>query len=437
MPSCCNPESPTGGPYEELCVLAAIGEVNQAEFEDLQRHLADCAHCRALYADVCRISSADLGIGAAHLIQDSAWDEIIGQLDGPDLLRRFRDRANSAHQAPPAASIQRDVPRGPGSLSWLDRAIMSLRVRQSILLTVSAVALLAIVAASSVYWLHGRQLTSALDDVREQLSDSQIQARIADTQHQEAAQMLQRSQVEKDALQRQIASMQADMARLQLEIRDMDARFRDANTRANQQNQELSQNTNALEERERQVKELQAQLAVDDEQMQKQRTAEAELQARLRIAENPVVGQPAPKANPEMSESDARELLGARDLHIVDVYDVASSGNFRRVYGRVYYVEKKYFVFYAFNLDNAKGGRKAAAFQAWGFREADQSKPESLGLFYIDDAKTNRWALKVGDPAVLDHIDTVSVTVEPPGGSQFPRGHKLLYASLTGPPNHP
>ena len=227
------------------------------------------------------------------------------------------------------------------------------------------------------------------------------------------------------------------MAQLQLQIRDLDARFQEVNQTSNRQNRELNQSAKSLEERGKQVEELQAQLAIVNEQMQKQLTAEADLQAKLRAVEKAEGDRPASRADLEMSESDARELLGARDLHIVDVYDIASSGNFRRVYGRVYYVEKKYFIFYAFNLDNAKGERKAVAFQAWGFREADQSKPESLGLFYIDDAKTNRWALKVGDPAVLAHIDTVSVTVEPPGGSQFPRGHKLLYASLTGPPNHP
>jgi hypothetical protein len=49
------------------------------------------------------------------------------------------------------------------------------------------------------------------------------------------------------------------------------------------------------------------------------------------------------------SEVEARNLFGARDLHIVDVYDVAGDGKTKRTYGRVYYVEKKLLVFYAFD----------------------------------------------------------------------------------------
>jgi len=60
-----------------------------------------------------------------------------------------------------------------------------------------------------------------------------------------------------------------------------------------------------------------------------------------------------------------------------------------------------------------------------------------LGIFYVDDQKQNRWVLKFDDPDVLTEIDSVFVTVEPPGGSAKPTGHKLLYAYLKANPNHP
>ena len=137
------------------------------------------------------------------------------------------------------------------------------------------------------------------------------------------------------------------------------------------------------------------------------------------------------------TNADAKELFGARDLHIVDVYDVDSNGKTRRTYGRVYYVEKKLLIFYAFDLQDKKHNRAAAGFQAWGYREANEAKPESLGLFTLDDASLNRWVLQVNNPRVLERVDAVYVTLEPPSGSPSPRGRRLLYANLVVPPNHP
>jgi hypothetical protein len=94
-------------------------------------------------------------------------------------------------------------------------------------------------------------------------------------------------------------------------------------------------------------------------------------------------------------------------------------------------------LFYAFDLDQNAKSRKPVAFQAWGFRQADSKTAQSLGLFYLDDAKIDRWTLRVTDPRILARIDTLFVTAEPPGGSTSPKGHRLLFASLSGPPNHP
>jgi hypothetical protein len=38
-----------------------------------------------------------------------------------------------------------------------------------------------------------------------------------------------------------------------------------------------------------------------------------------------------------LDDAEAKQLFGARNLHIVDVYDVDNKGNTRRSYGRVYY----------------------------------------------------------------------------------------------------
>jgi hypothetical protein len=132
-----------------------------------------------------------------------------------------------------------------------------------------------------------------------------------------------------------------------------------------------------------------------------------------------------------VADLDIRDLMGARSLHIVDVFDVDGKGKTQRPFGRVFYTEGKSLIFYAFDL---KGG---ATFQAWGQREARDESAQSLGLFYIDDQKQNRWILKFEDPKVLAEINAVFVTVEPPGGSVKPNRQKMLYAYLNATPNHP
>jgi len=71
------------------------------------------------------------------------------------------------------------------------------------------------------------------------------------------------------------------------------------------------------------------------------------------------------------------------------VYDVAGDGKTKRTYGRVYYVEKKLLVFYAFDLEN-RHNHKRGVLQAWSYREANVS-----GYFTIDDNTTSRWVLTV------------------------------------------
>ena len=117
--------------------------------------------------------------------------------------------------------------------------------------------------------------------------------------------------------------------------------------------------------------------------------------------------------------------------------NIDGSGKTKRTFGRVYYAEKKLLLFYAFDLQAKQNARRTAGFQTWGYRQGDEDKPHNLGLFLMDDPVVSRWVLKVNDTRVLDRIGAVFVTLEPPNGSPSPRGRRLLYANLGGPPNHP
>jgi hypothetical protein len=133
---------------------------------------------------------------------------------------------------------------------------------------------------------------------------------------------------------------------------------------------------------------------------------------------------------------EIRNLMGSRNLHIIDVTDVDSRGT-QRPFGRVFYTEGKSLLFYAYDLDRKKKSLEKFSFQAWGQLGAKSGPVQSLGLFQADDQAQNRWVLRCDDPTLLAQIDSVFVTIEPTGGSSRPQGQQLIYAFLKANPNHP
>ena len=69
-----------------------------------------------------------------------------------------------------------------------------------------------------------------------------------------------------------------------------------------------------------------------------------------------------------------------------------------------------------YDLGDRNTAKRNASFQVWGTRGPAQNPARSLGIFYGDDQKQNRWVLKFEDPRILAEIDSVFVTIEPPGG---------------------
>jgi len=137
------------------------------------------------------------------------------------------------------------------------------------------------------------------------------------------------------------------------------------------------------------------------------------------------------------SDRDIRNLMGARDLYIAEVYDVGGNGKRRKPYGRVFYTKGKSLIFYAYDLDQQPGVKEASTFQAWGLRGPDRNAALNLGVMYVDNSTNKRWVLRFDDPEALQKVSAVCVTVEPNGGSPAPRGKQVLFAYLGEEPNHP
>lgn len=136
--------------------------------------------------------------------------------------------------------------------------------------------------------------------------------------------------------------------------------------------------------------------------------------------------------------SDVRDLVVARNLHIIDVHDRDGDGKSQRAFGRIFYTEGKSLIFYAYDLGDSRKVDAKVSFHVWGGRLGVEKPIESLGVFHNDDASDGRWVLTFGDPHVLAQINSVFVTVESSRKAiREPGGRRILFAFLGEKPNHP
>ncbi len=417
--------------YEELCALGAIGELSVSEFEELKEHLRDCSDCGSLCEDFRRLASEDLGV-VAILKEKQLSTDGLHEVAERELLSRVLDRASRERiSATPVAATELAGPKRHTLRDRLSGAAFRLRKPA---LSYGALGLsLCLVAAIGAYRLKQVQLTPTLQALSSEAERWKSVAQATESMRRSTTDLLENERLERAGLQKALSQAQAKYADLEAQEKALEAHLLEAQAVDQQKDRDLASARNDGDRKDKQIVELQGRLDAAVFRTEEQRTVAEGLQARLNSAQQ----VPVTPEGQGFTSTDAKELFGARDLHIVDVYDVDSDGKTRRTYGRVYYVEKKLLIFYAFDLQDKKHNRAAAGFQAWGYREANEAKPESLGLFTLDDASLNRWVLQVNNPRVLERVDAVYVTLEPPSGSPSPRGRRLLYANLVVPPNHP
>jgi hypothetical protein len=426
--------------FEELAALAAVGELSAFELKYLREHLSECLSCRKAYEEFIEVTANHLGATAANREPVASADDIETQ----ESLRLFRAHVErkrpkgpvAVAASDPSTSFDKRSGKEPSKI-FLTRAVYGLAAAVLMVTTVAAVTGVRSTRTISAERWHARQLQAAVDSLKQRESEIQASSSTA------LAHSMDNAQRTQDVLQKTLLSSESRNAELSAREKETEAKL----TRAIADAEQLRQQLGAEHaDRERLTK-----LHQDAED--KLREALAELyearQKDVQVAANkessegsPVAAAPASEsaAAAPASEVEARSLFGARNLHIVDVYDVTSdkqgNGQKKRTYGRVYYVEKKILVFYAFDLQDHEGFKRGV-FQAWGYREANAGKALDLGIFTVDDVSVGRWVLTVNRPDVLSHIDAVFVTAEASGGSTTPHGKRVLYANLAWPANHP
>jgi hypothetical protein len=420
---------------EQLCCLFTLGELSQQESIEFSEHLKACSECNVQTKEFEKLILFDLS-SATVLRTEQMVPECGGFTSEAELLARIWERAKilKEHCEAPRGVIEQQLTAICAIPVWKRAIRLSLQAVSWVGWAVAAILLVAI---------QGKEAQPRRDEAIIAAPQSGYDSKhLAGLQQQQVLALQAERAKEFKTLKEAEArarNSEATVALISARSRDQDKKSAALAAQLDQLHADLGQRSAELEMTRKRLNEeigtreaVQEQLADAHTRLEKENNEVSRLQE---LAGSTQPRLPMPAAN--LNANEAKEILGARDLHIVDVYDVDNGGKSSKVYGRVYYVNRNLLIFYAFDLSRAQKNRKSVAFQAWGFRQPHSTNAESLGLFYIDNASLNRWALRVSDPQVLSRIDTLFVTLEPPGGSRTPRGQRLLMASLAGPANHP
>jgi hypothetical protein len=439
-------ESPDMGPHEEfleLCAVSTSGDLNEEEQKKLQAHLSGCAECRQALKEFEAAVDAGVPLLASKLdalpSEESATPQKkLGGLALP----------NSADSKPPQERA--GVPTSDEKRGFAFAQRMRYRPSQVnwnyVWMPFAACVLLTIALGVTAYRVgKSRNADAGVAHATSGVADTRIEAleqRISDAGHEREilrTQLAERDKViaelrrQTDQQARSLDEMKSAQANLEqsLQIDDTEKQ-RIADERAGIA-KKFGEAQVSLQKMQSELDSVSRDRAQDEAQDASLRNQIKDLSGELREQEHTVSKQDELLSH----DRDIRELMGARDLYVAEVYDVARDGTTRKPTGRVFYTKGKSLIFYAYDLDQEPGARSASAFQAWGRRGPDRREAVNLGIFYEDNAAKKRWVLKFNDPNVLEKIDAVFVTVEPNGGSHKPSGKPVLDAYLQLPPNHP
>ena len=427
--------------FLELCAVSTSGDLTEEEQKKLQAHLAGCAECRQALREF--EAAVDVGVPllSSELSAVPSEESVVPQTElAKSVLLKIAAKDSGRMEAGVSTDKEKRgfafAQRNGHRRTQLNWNLIWLPFAACVLLTI----------ALGIYsYRMGRSRNIEVVRVISNSSDSRVGAleqQISDAGHE--GEVLQAQLGERD---RVIADMKHRVDDESASLNEM--KTTQANLEKSLQNDDADQQKGA-EERGNVVQKLdvaQASLQKIQAELDSARQQRTEAQGRdtsLQAQIGDLSGQlrereqTIDKQDDLLShDRDIRDLMGARDLYIAEVYDVARDGATQKPYGRVFYTKGKSLIFYAYDLNQEVGVRNASTFQAWGRRGPDKEQALNLGIFYQDSAAKKRWILKFDDPKALEQIDAVFVTVEPNGGSHMPSSKPLLFAYLKVDPNHP
>jgi hypothetical protein len=412
--------------FLELCALATTGELTAEEWTRLNEHLEHCDACLRASQEFEQVLATLMPALAAESVPEEGVENLPETWSIEQAERTLMESLNAEPSSPKAKSNTE-----PNSSP----------LRLSPLLAIAAIVLAACsLAGYQIGVHHGRTIDAALARTNMQTANPVPHLGRSDTTAAPANGNNRKSEDERAAPYKEQARMeQLELNRLeelQSHLEDELAKEGAELDRSVQDRDELNRQFTLAQAK---AESLEARLGQIDNQ--KSQEVEQSLAIKSRVNDLTVALREKDREIAREQEllqhdRDIRNLIGARNLYMAEIYDVAKTGDTQKPFGRVFYTKDKSLIFYGYDLDQQRGLKKAHAFQAWG-RGVDQQHDISLGLLYQDDASQERWVLKFNNAKTISQIDAVFVTVEPEGGSSKPSGKPLLFTSLRIDPNHP
>lgn len=431
------------GPHDkflELCAISTSGDLTEEEQKDLQTHLVECPDCRQTVKEF----EAAAGVGVPLLHSHLASPDSLDSGSIPEETAKL-----TATSARPSIETEhtdeKPIAHGTGFGFSHRNGQRRMQVNWNYVWMPLAAAVVLTAALGIYSYQFGRHKGQEIARIAPSPPDKRLDAlerQISDNGHERQAlkaQLAQRDGMIVD-LRRQLAEQSAVLA----EVKSAEAGLEHSIQADETEKQEVAQERSTLNQKidslqtslqrtEAELNSLRQQRSQDQSRAESLEAQIRDLHGQLRDREQALGKQEELLAH----DRDIRDLMGARDLYIAEVYDVARDGATQKPYGRLFYTKGKSLIFYAYDLDQQAGIKNAGTFQAWGRRGTDKQQAMNLGVFYEDSVAKKRWVLKFDDQRTLEQIDGVFVTVEPKGGSLKPSGKALLFASLRIDPNHP
>jgi hypothetical protein len=396
--------------FEEFASLAAIGELSPEEREEFLRHQKTCPQCREIVAETGSLASIAFLAGAPKE-EDTA-------VEG-ERHRRLRE------------GIARSLPAVvPVSLIERYKHLAAAGVAAAFLLGAGVGAAVGLSRQPSVGV--ARSPVAIASSAKAETPDSAIgedESTRLQTVVAELQKLVEQTSGENQALRDKLTLSDQHTTELETRLNEVEKQF-------SAQSQDVVQAHNDLSAARSELSQAKDSLSASQGKIESLQFALTDKDARLTE-----VSASVDRERQMLSQGrEIRDIMGARDLHIVDVIDRDGKGRARKAFGRAFYTQGKSLIFYAFDLPAKNTADGKFVYAAWGSNsnKLNSKAAHSLGIFYNDDQTQHRWAMKFDDPKLLEEIDTVFVTLEPADRSfTTPTGKPILEAYFGTPPNHP
>ena len=421
--------------FEELLAAASMGEAKGIELAELEEHLRGCPGCRHAYADFLQLGSVRM-VAEASEQQEVTGSEVIGYIDSVQFREKFLRKAEAEGILTSRTKVASVLP---------EPAIRPIRHRGYTMFAVGVAAtVLLAVGVGAVY--RGKLYPNTTSSMRSVPRDVRASLPAQSVSPDEKRQLvLSRLEAEKRRLASEIVSLKASFANESSALEELKSRAATSEKERTALLSVVKERDAKIEDLGRQLGEAQTEVAGVRTELGKVRASDqatvAADQSRIRELSDQLADQSAALDRERemlVANRDIRDLMSARNLHIADVFDTDSKGKTRAGFGRVFFTEGKSLIIYAYDLNDRHVQEVGYHYRVWGKKEGPGQRAKSLGIFYSDDKTQKRWVFKYEDPKVLSEIDSVFVTLEPPGKNPTePKGEKFLYAYLRNQANHP